>query len=384
MSNSKFNYEKEIKKLEKQLIKLSKNTREKFNIELHNELSLLISRKTKEIKNKLRLNKIDQNKKNTPAKNNLSNENLQKLPSWLKDEIDESSIVGNSNKVIQTPDKRKYHLDNKLNDLSGGEWTFFLNSVITTRYSTTGSDSYAHEIRKIHPSPKPPQLMRQIIEFFTKERGLVFDYFMGVGGTLLGASLCNRKAIGIDLSAQYISAYKKATKALNLVEQKTLQADSVNFLKKPSEFSKFLNEEEIDLILIDPPYGDMMAREKTGEAAKNKKSSEATPFTNMEVDLGNMEWKKFREVFKDTIQNASKNLKDKGHIVIFIKDLQPKNGDPNLLHADLIKDINNVDEINYLGTKIWGDLSVNLYPYGYPHSYVSNQIHQYILIFRKG
>ena len=127
-----------------------------------------------------------------------------------------------------------------------------------------------------------------------------------------------------------------------------------------------------------------MAREKTGEAAKNKKSSEATPFTNMEIDLGNMEWVKFREVFKDTIQNATKNLKDKGHLVIFIKDLQPKNGAPNLLHADLINDINNVDGINYLGTKIWGDLSVNLYPYGYPHSYVSNQIHQYILIFRKG
>ena len=88
MSNSKFNYEKEIQKLEKQLIKLSKNTREKFNIELHNELSLLISRKTKEIKNKLRLNKIDQNKKNTHAKSTLSNENLEKLPSSVKDQID--------------------------------------------------------------------------------------------------------------------------------------------------------------------------------------------------------------------------------------------------------------------------------------------------------
>ena len=126
-----------------------------------------------------------------------------------------------------------------------------------------------------------------------------------------------------------------------------------------------------------------MAREKTGEAGKNKKSSEATPFTNMEVDLGNMDWNKFREVFKDTIQNAIKNLKDKGHLVIFIKDLQPKNGEPNLLHADLIK-ISIIYEINYLGTKIRGDLSVNLYPYGYPHSYVSNQIHQYSLIFRKG
>ena len=71
MSNSNFNYEKEIKKLEKQLIKLSKNTREKFNIELQNELNLLISRKTKEIKNKLRLNKIDQNKKKHSCKKYL-------------------------------------------------------------------------------------------------------------------------------------------------------------------------------------------------------------------------------------------------------------------------------------------------------------------------
>ena len=379
-----FNYEKEIKKLENQLLKLSKNAREKYVIELNNELNLLISRKTKEIKNKLRLYNIDENKTKIPAKSFLSNQNLEKLPSWVKDKIEESSIVGNSKKVIQTPDKKKYHLDNKLNDLSGGEWTFFLNSVITTRYSTSGPDSYAHEIRKIHPSPKPPQLMRDIIEFFTKENDVVFDFFMGVGGTLLGASLCNRKALGIDLEGKYISAYKKASKALNLVEQKTLQTDSVNFLKNKSKFLKFLNNEEIDLILIDPPYGDMMAREKTGEAAKNKKSSEATPFTNMEIDLGNMEWVKFREVFKDTIQNATKNLKDKGHLVIFIKDLQPKNGAPNLLHSDLINDINDVDGINYLGTKIWGDLSVNLYPYGYPHSYVSNQIHQYILIFRKG
>ena len=64
MSNQMFNYEKEIKKFENQLLKLSKNVREKYVIELNNELNLLISRKTKEIKNKLRLNKIDENKTN--------------------------------------------------------------------------------------------------------------------------------------------------------------------------------------------------------------------------------------------------------------------------------------------------------------------------------
>ncbi|EGV07856.1 hypothetical protein HMPREF1042_1384 [Streptococcus constellatus subsp. pharyngis SK1060 = CCUG 46377] len=54
--------------------------------------------------------------------------------------------------------------------MSGGEWTYFINSVINTAYKTSGEDSFAHKIRKVHPTPKPPQLMRDIIQFFTKEK----------------------------------------------------------------------------------------------------------------------------------------------------------------------------------------------------------------------
>ena len=44
-----------------------------------------------------------------------------------------------------------------------------------------------------------------------KDYEIVLDYFMGVGGSLLGASMSNRKAIGIDLNQEYIAAYKKAS-----------------------------------------------------------------------------------------------------------------------------------------------------------------------------
>ena len=81
-------------------------------------------------------------------------------------------------KVILTKNGQKFHLDNKLNDLAGNEWSYFLRSVINTRYPTKGEESYAHHIRKIHPSPKPPQLMRDIIKFFTKENEHILDYFM--------------------------------------------------------------------------------------------------------------------------------------------------------------------------------------------------------------
>jgi DNA modification methylase len=145
-------------------------------------------------------------------------------------------IIGNSGDVIQVPDGRKYHRKNKLNDLPGGQWTFFLNSVINTRFPTSGAEAYAHDLRKIHPSPKPPQLMRDIIEFFTKEDEIVLDYFMGVGGTLIGASLCGRKAIGIDLNQKYLDVYKLANKALGLKEQITLLGNSSAKVKKYNPF----------------------------------------------------------------------------------------------------------------------------------------------------
>lgn len=126
-----------------------------------------------------------------------------------------------------------------------------------------------------------------------------------------------------------------------------------------------------------------MSRKKTGEIAKNRGDTSATPFTDLETDLGNLNWDNFRKIFKASVKNAIKFLKSKGHIVIFIKDLQPEKNQSNLLHGDIINDLCKIKNLSYLGMKIWADLSVNLYPYGYPYSFVSNQIHQYIMTFRK-
>ena len=365
---------------------IKKKNLEEFEEDIRKELEQVLKKtledKAKEIKNKKRIINNDNNKEHVAALEVFSKEQINEFPSWVRENIETAVVIGSSQKVIQINTGKKYHIGNKLNDLPGGEWTFFLNSVVNTRYSTGGEEGFAHHIRKIHPSPKPPQLMKQIIEFFTKENEIVFDYFMGVGGSLLGSSLSNRRAIGIDLSDKFINAYKEANEYLNLKEQITIQADSIEFLKQ-NQLQKYLNNEKLSLVLIDPPYGDMLSRPKTGEAVKKGGDTSATPFTDSELDLGNMTWDNFLKVFHESIINAMKHLKSKGHIVIFIKDLQPKDKELNLLHADIIRDLNTIDNLKYLGTKIWADQSVNLYPYGYPFSYVSNQIHQYIMIFRK-
>lgn len=201
------------------------------------------------------------------------------LPSWVRENIDKARVYGSNDKCIILPDGRKYHLDNKLNDLTGKEWTFFIRSVFSTHYPTSGKEGYAHHIRKVHPTPKPPQLMRDIILFFTKENELVFDSFMGVGGSLLGAALCNRKAAGIDLNPQYIEAYKAAAKELNLCIFPTLCGDSLELLADPRKIKQLTGDSPISLLLIDPPYSDMMSKKKTG-ADISVYGKNSTPFSS--------------------------------------------------------------------------------------------------------
>lgn len=310
------------------------------------------------------------------------NYDLSLLPSWVREQIKEATVSAPNYQSVLVPDGRRYYLGNKLNHLSGQEWTYFIKSVFTTCYPTNGKDSYAHKIRKIHPSPKPPQLMRDIIAFFTKENELVFDCFMGVGGTLLGAALCNREALGIDLNPDYVEAYKLAAAELQLKEFKCLVGDSLTLLANPEQAPLLFGEKQISLLLIDPPYGNMMSRDKTGgDIEKYGKTS--TPFTTSKNDLGNMNRLSFLEALKECVANTMPYIKARGHVVVFIKDLQPEKKNLNMLHYEIASKLTEIDDLYYKGMRIWSDESTKLYPYGYPFSFVANQTHQYILVFRK-
>lgn len=270
---------------------------------------------------------------------------------------------------------------NALNDLTGAEWVFFLNSVESTAYPTSGPDSMAHDLRRIHPSPKPPQLMEKLIRFFTKRGQWALDPFAGVGGTLLGASLAGRSAVGIDLEPRYLDAYRAVCRREGLFEQVTLCGDArrVADLVRACPAAPRV----FDLILTDPPYGDMLARPQTGEAKKRTGRSEATPFTDSPDDLGNLPRAPFLNALSDVIADALPLLKDRGYVVVFCKDIQPTEDHHNLLHADVVAALSRLHGLRFRGYKIWHDRSVTLYPFGYPYAFVANQLHQFILVFRK-
>ena len=199
------------------------------------------------------------------------------LPAWVLKKIDSARIFGDSKQMLIFPDGEKYQINNPLNNLSGGDWLNFTTSVFSTFYTTNGKDSYAHDIRKIHPSPKPPQLMKEIIEFFTKENELVFDYFMGVGGSLLGAGLCNRKAIGIDLNEKYIETYKNAAKEIGVDIFSTKCGDCFEILNNEKEMESLLSDEKIINYLDKIPNKSQYFRELV------QRDMEKEPFTKEQI-----------------------------------------------------------------------------------------------------
>ena len=300
--------------------------------------------------------------------------------------------------------KRRYDPRNPLNDLSGSEWTYFLNSVELegdahnvgklndlseeewavasapvwdTHYPTNGPQSDAHRIRKQHPSPKPPALMKRLIEFFTKKGGRVLDPFVGVGGTLLACSMTGRHGVGIDLSEEYLEIYRQVSVELGLKAQPFFCGDA-------RDLDNLLGEvEPFNLILTDPPYGDMLSRKRSGDKKKRTGDDSPTPFTDSPDDLGNMSPSQFYEALRTVIVHAMQHLKPKGYVVIFCKDLQPTEDYHNMIHADVVATLADVENLRFRGYKIWYDKSLKLYPFGYPYAYVSNQLHQFSLIFRK-
>ncbi|WP_273484594.1 DNA methyltransferase [Desulforamulus ruminis] len=274
-----------------------------------------------------------------------------------------------------------YDTRNKLNELTGKEWVYFTNSIWITGYSPTAKENVGLKYRKIHPSPKPPGLIKDIVNFFTKSNSKILDPFAGVGGTLLGTALAggDRLAIGIELEQKYIDAYKKTCFVEQMEIMPIIADDSLNMLNY-----EIIRDNEFDLIIADPPYSDMMNKARTGQKAKLYGQKVGTPYSENKNDLGNLPKEQYLQKLREIVELASSRLKKDKYFILFCKDFQPDSNSPNILHADIIYSINGVGGLQYKGMRIWHDQAMSLYPFGYPYSFVMNQIHQYILIFRKG
>ena len=258
-----------------------------------------------------------------------------------------------------------YDTRNTLNDLTGKEWKFMSKSVITRSYPP----DFQHNLRKQHGGQKPPILCADLIKTFTKKGETVLDPLMGVGGTLIGAALCGRKAIGVEINKKWIDIYKKVCEMENLETFKCFHTDCRNILKT-------LSSNSIDFILTDVPYWNMDKVEKTRSKVAAK--SNLSRFNGNKIQTKQDWLDELTEIF----DLCYRVLKNKKYIAIFIGDMY-RGKEYHILSADLANAIKEKTKFILKANLIWYDVSKNLHVYGQPHAFIPSMIHQNILIFRK-
>lgn len=266
-----------------------------------------------------------------------------------------------------------YSRKNRLNDLTGKEWQYWSKSVINKSYPV----NFQHKLRNQHGGQKPPQLCADLIQFFTKSGMSVLDPFAGVGGTLLGASLCGRKAVGIEINEKWVDIYNQVCKLENIKPQDMRVGDSKELLNKEKN-------ESFDFILTDVPYWNMdkVGRsngkfKKADQEAKEKIKSNLSRFNN-EVSQTKDEWLKDME---DIFSLSRPLLKNNGYMAVFIGDMY-RNGKYHFLSGDLASVIEKIG-FTPKANLIWYDVSNKLQIYGYLYDFIPSMIHQNILIFKR-
>ncbi len=268
-----------------------------------------------------------------------------------------------------------YSGKNRLNNLTGKEWVYWTRSVINKQYPP----NLQHKLRSQHGGQKPPDLCRNLIEIFTKKNQSVLDPFAGVGGTLLGATLCNRTACGIEIESRYIDIYREVCRRENLSEQTIICGDSRvelgNLVEQGHRF---------DFLLTDVPYWhmDSVSRSKgkykrAGEEAVEGRRTKLKPFRGVPYD-SKQHW---IEQMTPIFEKSTVLLKKNHYLAVFIGDMY-NNGEYHFLSADLadiLKKLNMTMKANL----VWYDVSKSLHIYGYLYQYIPSMIHQNVLIFRK-
>ncbi len=275
-----------------------------------------------------------------------------------------------------------YHTGNRLNDLTGKEWVFGSKSVINMSFPP----SCQFELRNQHGGQKPPELCAHLIKIFTKRGQRVLDPFMGVGGTLLGAAMCDRQAVGVELNQRWVEIYREVCRREGLPEMTALVGDSRQILGQVGG--------GFDLLLTDVPYWDMDTRRRSngkfkraGGAATQRRTSRLGAFApapaaaGSEAVPGPADRDDWLKLMRAVFAAATPLVKPRGYVAAFIGDMYHSGSYHPLSHelAGVLTELGLTMKANL----VWYDVAKSLHIYGYRYEFIPSMIHQNILVFRR-
>jgi DNA modification methylase len=308
----------------------------------------------------------------------IKENNWSELPSNFRENWDRVALYnpsGNAAKataIIMDINEGAYSLQNRLNHLTGKEWVklscswFIFNALPSDLSEERAADPSAEN----HPAAFSPTMISDFICFFTKEGEIVFDPFMGIGTTLVASTRTKRVGFGVELNPGFYStAIKRNPDLIKNMFNDSIEHFDMGLLPT------------IDFSISSPPYWDVLNR-STKDFRKNREKKQLnSTYSDEDADLGNIEdYKEFVSRLTDVYLKVGKRIRPKGFLVVIVKNVK-KDGKLYPLAWDLAKELSAHFELK--DERIWIQDKVSLAPYGYPHSWASNILHHYCLIFQK-
>lgn len=326
---------------------------------------------------------IETNLKAKDLLENWLNDNEINIPNWVRNAKNKAIFqsAGNlekANAIYIVDGGMIYDLGNSLNDLSSKEWLPETVSVFSQR--GLGAGSKEAQIEKLHPAPYSYQDVARHIKFFTKEGATVLDPFVGVGSTLKAAAVENRKGIGIELNPKYAELAEKRIQ-VEVADEMPYKVYQTVICGDSRIEQQNLEENSIDFVITSPPYWNIL--DKVDHKAKLRDNENLdTKYSEDDKDIANIpEYDLFLDTLSDIFLETSRVLKKNKYIAIVVSDF--RKGDKfYLFHSDLAYRLEARTPFKLKGIKILYQRHKSIFPYGYPHSFVPNVHHQYVLILK--
>lgn len=245
-----------------------------------------------------------------------------------------------------------------------------------------------------HPAMFPTALVERLLDCYMWEEGVVLDPFLGSGSTLIAA--CNKgySGVGFEIVRDFVKlALQRLTAPLPLdgkevAVQLVLPSEKLMLDQAKRTLAivhddarlmeQYLTPESISIVITSPPYWMIHRRARTADYKKPR------PYSEMASDLGNIErYEDFLSELMKVFISAYRLLKPSTYCIVNVMDL--RYGASFIpYHVDVI---NRLTEIGFRleDIIIWNRVKEynNLRPLGYPHKFIINKVHEYILVFRK-
>jgi DNA modification methylase len=276
-------------------------------------------------------------------------------------------------------------VENRLNDLENAQWLYWTNTI----YETNFPPDPTHRLRKAHGAMKPPELMAEIIAFFSKTGELILDPFAGVGGTLLGARLVERRALGIELNPVWVQIYQELNHRFGVTDGGFAPLEPAGEECDPRiprmmrgnclQLMKNFATASFAAIITDPPYGCQHGaggfRRETNFNMINAAAAE---------DIGNSAtYAEYFQQMRSFGREAYRVLQPGRYLVMLIGDRyhQGEYLPLGFQVAEVLREVG----FKLKGIRLWWNKATQrpLKPYALKNCFVPNITHQNILIMRK-